>query len=136
MRCWATRCGRDVAKPSPDSAIVLARDGEVPLGILHLGANEGHVPRGDRLSVAILPDAPFEETLHDLAAAALHDHRRRGGGPVELWVFGADRRTDHVAAGLGFEPDRVLWQLRIGLPCPRGGAVARRGDGPALRAGA
>ncbi|HEY6319793.1 MAG TPA: mycothiol synthase [Acidimicrobiia bacterium] len=107
---------RDVAAPSPDSAIILAQDGEVPLGILHLDATEGDASRGDRLAVAILPDAPFEETLHDLVAAALDDRRRRGGGPVELWFFGADRRTDDVAAGLGLEPARELWQLRIGLP--------------------
>jgi mycothiol synthase len=107
---------RDLADPSPETAIVIARDGEQPLGVLHLGPTEGDASTGVRFSVAILAAAPFEDTLHDLLAAALDDQRERHGGPAELWVFGADRRSDRIAAGLGFELDREMWQLRIALP--------------------
>ncbi|HEV2310111.1 MAG TPA: mycothiol synthase, partial [Acidimicrobiia bacterium] len=107
---------RDLADPSPQTAIVIARDGERPLGVLHLGPQEGDESRGDRLSPAILPDAPFEDTLHRLVEAAIDDTRARGGDPVELLVFGADRRSDGVAADLGLKQAREMWQLRIGLP--------------------
>jgi len=106
---------RDLAHPSPASAIITARDGERPLGVLHLGPDEGQQST-DRLSAAILPHAPYEETLHDLVEAAIDDACARGGRPVELWVFGADRRSDGVAADLGLKPARELWQLRITLP--------------------
>ena len=105
---------RDLVDPSDETALVVAHDGDVPLGVLHIGANEG-ASRGARLSAAIVPDTSAEETLRDLVRAALDDRRTRRG-PVDLWVFGADSRSDRVAARLGFQPARELWQLRVALP--------------------
>jgi len=106
---------RDLAQPSDETAVVIARRGESPLGVLHIGGSEGQL-EGMRLSPALLPTAPVDETLHELVDAALADRRQRGGGRVELWVFGADRTSDDVAAALGLQHARELWQLRITLP--------------------
>jgi len=107
---------RDLAGPSGETAVVIARRGETPVGVLHIGEQEGGPARGVRLSASIRPDAPAEQTLRDLLEAALADRRQRGGGPIELWVFGADPGSDRVAAALGFEVARELCQLRVPLP--------------------
>lgn len=107
---------RDLADPSPDTAIVVARDGEQPLGALHAAPNEGDPSDEVRVAAAILPDAPFEDTLAALIEPALDDARRRAIGAVELWVFGADQHSDRIAQRLGLEPARELWQMRIALP--------------------
>ena len=107
---------RDLADPSTETAVVIARREDNPVGVLHIGEHEDGPARGVRLSTAILPDAPAEQTLHDLLDIALADRRQRGGGPVELWVFGADPGSDHVAGSFGFDVARELCQLRVTLP--------------------
>ena len=107
---------RDLAQPSPETAVVLARDAGVPVGALHVGVSDPPTARRVRLSFAVAPGSPAPEVLHVLADTALADLRRRGGGPVELWVFGADDVWDAAVAPLGLEPARELWQLRVALP--------------------
>ena len=107
---------RDLENPSPETTLVLARDGRRVVGALHAGLNESLTSPHVRLSVALGPGQPVRELGAALARRALEDHRRRGGGRVELWVLGADDMWDEVAVQLGLERARELWQLRVPLP--------------------
>jgi mycothiol synthase len=66
------------------------------------------------LHVAVDPDHRDEPIQTDLLRAALvHTH-----GTVRLWLMQATERDDVEAAGLGFEPERDLLQMRVPLPLP------------------
>lgn len=107
---------RDLAAPSPATALVVARAGDSIVGVLHVGVSDSQTSPHETLSVAVVPDAATPDVVAALATVALEDHRRRGGGPLELWVFDANRGWDNVAARLGLTPVRELQQLRVRLP--------------------
>jgi mycothiol synthase len=69
-------------------------------------------PRGWQVDVALAPG----EDLGDAVEEALHDVRRAGGGPVTVWVHGADDRSDAVLATFGLAAARDLHQMRRPLP--------------------
>ena len=108
---------RDLADPSPDSALVLAsEDGEL-IGAMHLAPNErDHDGRGVTSAIVVHPDhreAGVARALVDAAEEYLHEN---GGARLVLWAYGADDRADGFARASGFAPDRELWQMRVPLP--------------------
>lgn len=107
---------RDLAHPSPDTAMIVARDDGSTVGAMHVGPSESPVTAHTTLSFAVAPDRPADDVVTPMTAAALDDRRAHGGGRVELWVLGADPRWDRRARTLGLLPARELRQLRIPLP--------------------
>jgi len=107
---------RDLDHPSPDTALLLACDGTTPVGAMHSGRSDSFVSPHVTLSFAVKPGVAPHPVVAALGRAALDDRAQRGGGPVELWVLGADDAWDSVAADLGLHRDRELWQLRVPLP--------------------
>ena len=107
---------RDLADPSPDTAIIVARDGESTVGAMHIGSNDSRTTPHTTLSVAVAPGAPHGEVVAAMTTPALADRRAHGGGHVELWVLGTDRSWDSRARRLGLDPARELRQLRVRLP--------------------
>lgn len=106
---------RDLAHPSPDTAIIVARENGAPVGAMHVGPNESTTTPQTTLSFAVEPGRA-DDVLPAMTTTALDDRRERGGGHVELWVLGADPRWDERARTLGFDRDRELQQLRVPLP--------------------
>jgi mycothiol synthase len=107
---------RDLAAPSPDTAIIVARDGETAVGVMHVGPGESLTTPHTTLSFAVAPGAPAAEIVAAMTEAALADRRAHGGGHVELWVLGSDPSWDDRAGRLGLDPARELRQLRVPLP--------------------
>lgn len=106
----------DLADPAPDTALVVARDHDAPVGAMHVGPSDSVTTPHITLAVAVTPDAALDDVVPPLTAAALADRRERGGGEVELWVLGADPPWDDRAERLGLHPARELRQLRVPLP--------------------
>jgi mycothiol synthase len=107
---------RDLAEPSRDSAVIVARDGTTTVGAMHIGPSDSLTTPHTTLSFAVAPGTPLDEVVPPLTTAALADRRDHGGGPVELWVPGGDPSWDDRARLLGFRPARELRQLRVPLP--------------------
>ena len=106
----------DLANPSADTALVVARDHDATVAAMHVGAADSVTTPHITLSVAVTPEAALDAVVPPLTAVALADRRHRGGGPVELWVLGADGAWDVRAERLGLHPARELRQLRVALP--------------------
>jgi len=107
---------RDLTHPTADTALVVASDGPTPVGAMHVGPSDSVVSPHFTLSFAVTPGVAPHPVVATLGRAALDDRAERGGGWVNLWVLGADDAWDSVAAELGLERDRELWQLRVPLP--------------------
>jgi mycothiol synthase len=112
---------RDLANPSPESVVFVARSGDELLGALHLAPRDNqndaaNAPATLSAALVVHPghrDRGIERALID---AAISEVARRGGGRVVLWIFGADEAADALAADAGFTPERELQQLRVRLP--------------------
>jgi mycothiol synthase len=109
---------RDVADPSPDTALIVARDGDSTVGVMHVGRSDSLATPHTTLSFAVAPGAPDDEVVAAMTTTAFADRREHGGGRVELWVLGADRSWDDRARRLGLDAARELRQLRVPLPVP------------------
>jgi mycothiol synthase len=109
---------RDLADPSPDTAIIVAREGETTVGAMHIGPSDSLSTPHATLSFAVAPGAPDAEVVAALTTTALADRRSHGGGHIELWVLGADPSWDDRAHRLGLDLARELRQLRVPLPVP------------------
>jgi mycothiol synthase len=104
---------RDLERPSPCTALVVATDDGDAAGALHLWCpTPGHYS----LSVVVDPARRQSGIAADLVRRALDVMREAGGGNAELWAFGADQAAVEVARATGFTPDRELWQMRVELP--------------------
>jgi mycothiol synthase len=109
---------RDLADPSPDTAIIVAHDRESTVGAMHVGPSDSLSTPHTILSFAIAPGAPDDKVVAAMTTTALADRRAHGGGHIELWVLGADPSWDDQARRLGLDPARELRQLRVPLPVP------------------
>ncbi|MEX2255392.1 MAG: mycothiol synthase [Acidimicrobiia bacterium] len=108
---------RDLAAPTPGSAVVVAAiDGDA-VGALHVAPPENDDDDPIAMAVAVDPGHLDEGIERALVDAALHDPALRGRSLL-LWVFGADSSTDRFAAAAGFTLDRELHQMRVPLPLP------------------
>ncbi len=106
---------RDLAHPSGDTAIIVARDNGAPVGAMHVGPSESTSAPHSNLSFAVKPGRA-DDVVPAMTSTALDDRRAHGGGHVELWVLGADPGSDEWARSLGFHRDREMRQLRVPLP--------------------
>jgi mycothiol synthase len=106
---------RDLAHPSDETAIIVARDDGAAVGAMHVGPSESTSAPHSTLSFAVEPGLA-DDVVPAMTSTAVDDRRVHGGGHVELWVFGADPASDARARTLGFEPVRELHQLRVPLP--------------------
>ena len=61
-------------------------------------------------------EASSQEVAADLLGAAVHAVAADGGGLLRLWARAGDPVTVGAGEGLGFELERELLQLRLGLP--------------------
>ena len=96
-----------------------ARPGEGP-GHAHPVAY-AHVTRGTRrweLELVVDPRhrAGLAAIGRELLTAALDVVRSQGGGHVHLWVYKPADVHDEIAAAVGLQRGRDLWQLRRPLP--------------------
>jgi mycothiol synthase len=108
---------RDLAHPTPESAVLVASDATGAVGALHLAPPDNRT-RADELLAALVVDpsrrdGSVERALVDVAC---RDVAGRGGGRLVLWVFGADDTPSAYAADGGFTLERELQQLRVALP--------------------
>jgi mycothiol synthase len=108
---------RDVARPSPVSAIAVASRDGVPVGALHVGAPEKASDSTLTMALVVDPRHRGEDVERRLVESVLDDPEVRSR-PVLLWIFGADASTDEFARAVGLEPERELRQLRVALPLP------------------
>jgi mycothiol synthase len=94
--------------------LIASHDGQA-IGALHARASETGVPR-HTFAVVVDPAVRATGVARQLVEHALGLVAERGGGPVELWAFGADDQADAFARATGFTPARELWQMRVPLP--------------------
>jgi len=108
---------RDLDHPSPGSELLLAYDGDRPVGTLHLAPAEAGDSDGNRTAAVVVdPHHRGKGVARALVHAAEEHVRASGGGRLLLWAFGADERADGFARAAGFRPRRELWQMRVALP--------------------
>ena len=108
---------RDLAQPTPASAVCVASVDDEPVGVLHLAPPENDGEAIVTLSFVVHPEHRAENVERALLDAALADPSVRDRRVV-LWCFGADDAADRLAASLGFVPERELRQMRVPLPLP------------------
>lgn len=91
------------------------------------------VARSDRrweLELAVEPEpAALDDppsAARDALRAAIDVVRRSGGGPVHLWITGAEPAHDRLAAEVGLTATRDLWQVRRPLPVDEPWSLATR----------
>lgn len=108
---------RDLAHPSPDSAVLLASSDGVPVGALHVAPPDNTTTDATvTAGIVVHPDHRGEGVERALVDAACEDAARHGAARILLWAFGADDRADALAASAGFTQERELQQLRVPLP--------------------
>jgi len=100
----------------PGSAGVLASDGEHAVGYAHAARSDSFSPPHWGVGLVVHPDRRGTGLAADLLEAVVGHVAAEGGGPVVLWVLGADARDDEAAAAAGFAPQRDLLQMRVALP--------------------
>ncbi len=105
---------RDLGHPGPDTTIVLALDGDEPVGAVHAAATDaaGTVIAG----IVLDPTRGTVDVGTALADALVADARDRSVHHLELWAFGADAKSDRIAVAGGLAVERELWQMRVTLP--------------------
>src|SRR4029079_2080163 len=86
---------RDLAHPGPHTSLLLAYDGDEPVGALHVGAAEAGRPH-TTLALVVAPQHRDRGVATELLARALDVVRDRSA-EAELWVFGAGDRSDAFA---------------------------------------
>lgn len=64
----------------------------------------------------VIVDDGETATVDTELEGVLTEIRRRGGGPVQLWIRAVDDDVDRVATDRGFDGYRDLWQMRCPLP--------------------
>ena len=100
---------------NPRSAGVLATDGEQTVGYAHVARSDSFSPPHWEVGLVVHPDRRGRGLEAELLEAAVEHVAGEGGGPVVLWVLGADE-DDDAAAAAGFAPQRDLLQMRVALP--------------------
>jgi mycothiol synthase len=105
---------RDLEDGRPDSAGVLATDGETAVGYAHAARGDNVSPPHWDVGLVVHPGHRGTGLEVDLLVVAAEHIATKGGGLAVLWLLGADERDDDAAAG--FAPQRDLLQMRVALP--------------------
>ncbi|MGH9015968.1 MAG: mycothiol synthase [Acidimicrobiia bacterium] len=101
----------------PESAGVLATDGEEAVGYAHVARSDNFSPPHWAIGLVVHPDRRGAGLEADLLDAAVERHvAGHGGGPALLWVLGAGEKHDAAVAPAGFRRQRDLLQMRAPLP--------------------
>lgn len=100
----------------PGSAGVLATDGEHAVGYAHVARSDSFSPPHWEVGLVVHPDRRGTGLEAELLEAAVQHIAAEGGGPVVLWVPGADENDDEAVTAAGFAPQRDLLQMRVALP--------------------
>ncbi|MGQ0804608.1 MAG: mycothiol synthase [Actinomycetota bacterium] len=100
----------------PGSAGVLATDGEHAVGYAHVARSDSFSPPHWEVGLVVHPDRRGTGLEAELLEAAVQHIAAEGGGPVVLWVPGADENDDEAVTAAGFAPQRELLQMRVALP--------------------
>ncbi len=108
---------RDLADPSPQSAVVVAIERDTVVGAAHV-APADNAPDGSDLLGALVVDPAhrdrgIERALLDGAGA---EARAAGAHRLVLWTFGAGEAPPPYLRDAGFTVLRELHQLRVALP--------------------
>ncbi len=105
---------RDLEHVAPASAVIIAGDGALAKGAVHVGAPDasGSVIAG----IVLDPETDGDVVGTALVEALVADAHLRSVHHLELWVFGADAHTDTMANAGGLAVERELWQMRVPLP--------------------
>ncbi|MGH9050086.1 MAG: mycothiol synthase [Acidimicrobiia bacterium] len=107
---------RDLEDSRPDSAGVLASEGETAVGYTHVARSDNFSPPHWAVGLVVHPDHRGTGLEAKLLDAAVEHIATEGGGPAVLWLLGADERADDTVAPAGFAPERDLLQMRVRLP--------------------
>jgi mycothiol synthase len=106
---------RDLASPSPESAVVLARVDGNPAGALHVAPAENEPSQ--RIGALVL--APEHRTVEVLGGLVDRSARADVCGAADrlmVWMLGVDDATDAVLWQVGATRARELFQMRVALP--------------------
>jgi mycothiol synthase len=108
---------RDLESPAPESAGILACEGDRPVGYAHLAPSDTLADPHLVAGVVVHP----EHRADGAVASALLDALARqvgadGDQRVLLWVNGADDEFDALARGAGFHQFSEQFQMRVPLP--------------------
>jgi mycothiol synthase len=108
---------RDLEVPGATSRGFVAIDdaAELPVGYLRAMTRPDDAGALD-LALGVRPEHREGEAPRALLDAALAHANEVGAHHASLWVFGADVDSDALAAGVGLQPERELWQMRVPLP--------------------
>jgi mycothiol synthase len=108
---------RDLDHPGADSGGIFVRaDDDAAIAYAHVARTDNFAPQHWAIGSVVHPAARDADVLHDVIVAALAHVAAHGGGPVELFVFGGEQNDDALLAREGFEPSRVLYEMRVPLP--------------------
>lgn len=107
---------RDLAHPTPASALVIAESDGDAIGVLHLAPSKSDDASPIALALVVAPEHRGKGAAHALLDAAVERATEMHRSRLELFVFGADDRADRLAVDTGFTLERELWQMRVPLP--------------------
>jgi len=104
---------RDLGAPGDGTALFVAFDDDHPIGALHtMSRTDGPATA----AVVVHPDRREAGVATALIDAVIEALTARRAHHLVLWAFGADDRAGAFASGVGFVPERELWQMRVPLP--------------------
>ncbi len=108
--------------------VLVARAGDGVVGSAHLVQRDG----AWNIELVWEPGAAHSTRRRGLLRAAAALARERGALEIRYWAFGHRPPDDDLPLGLGFDVERDLLQMRVGLPLAHGAPVLE--EGFALRA--
>jgi mycothiol synthase len=107
--------GIHAAEPGRDRGLLVPASGADPRADAYAHLAHHHEGEWGLELVARPGTADVRPTL---VAAALDVVAAEGGGHVSWWIHGVTPGDVALAARAGFEPERELHQMRVGLPLP------------------
>jgi ribosomal protein S18 acetylase RimI-like enzyme len=84
--------------------VLVARDGDEPVGMIRFGADEDDPARGHVFSLYVDPSASGSGVGRTLLACATHELAAAGHRTATLWVFAANERALRLYRAAGWRP--------------------------------
>jgi mycothiol synthase len=107
---------RDLEDERPDSAGVLAIDGEDAVGYAHLQRGDSAAAPHWEVGLVVHPAHRGRGVERELLDAVVTQIAREGGGGAVLWILGASDADDAALTAAGFQRQRDLLEMRAPLP--------------------